>query len=196
MKGFVCLIAVAAVALGISFAPCLAAEDSSPGQQNSLEALIDVLAEKGILTSEESDDLKARAAEAEKPAPPPAPGTRSRGRSQGRASCGRDRASPRRRRGPRPDGGGGPPGRRRSGCGACRRSVAAGAPAHKRRRRLRHPPGAPLLHGRPQPRRRLQGPVPVRLGPHKPEPPRRPDGLARLGLRRPLRRPAPDPVRV
>jgi len=73
MKGFVCSIAVAAVALGISFSPCLAAEEDPSARPNSLEALIDVLAEKGILTSEESDGLKARVAEAEKPAPPSAP---------------------------------------------------------------------------------------------------------------------------
>ena len=73
MKRFICSIAVAAVALGLSFGPCLAAEEGSPARQDSLEALIDVLAEKGILTSEESDGLKARVAEAEKPAPPPAP---------------------------------------------------------------------------------------------------------------------------
>jgi len=73
MKTFVCLIAVLLLAPSLSLGPCLAAEGHGSPQQDSLDSLIDVLAQKGVLTPEESADLKARAAQAEEPAPPPAP---------------------------------------------------------------------------------------------------------------------------
>jgi hypothetical protein len=59
------------------FLPCLAcaADEKPPGQpspqQDSLSSLVDLLAEKGIITGEEQAELKKRAEQARQPAPPP-----------------------------------------------------------------------------------------------------------------------------
>jgi len=59
--------------------PCLAcaADEKPPGQssqqQDSLSALVDLLAQKGLLTAEEQAELKKRAEQTPKPAPPEAP---------------------------------------------------------------------------------------------------------------------------
>jgi hypothetical protein len=54
-----------------------AADEKLPGQssqqQDSLSSLVDLLAEKGLITSEEQAELKQRAAQTPKPAPPEAP---------------------------------------------------------------------------------------------------------------------------
>ncbi|MBN1458850.1 MAG: hypothetical protein JXA57_04890 [Armatimonadetes bacterium] len=74
------LLALAVLSLGIG--PCMADEAAAPTQssvvsadeQDALSAVIDLLAEKGIISAEEQAALKARAEECEKPAtPPPSP---------------------------------------------------------------------------------------------------------------------------
>lgn len=67
------ILLVTALALGLFAAPVLAEEKEASSDQDSLSVLVDLLAEKGVITGEEQQSLKERLAEAETPAPPPAP---------------------------------------------------------------------------------------------------------------------------
>jgi hypothetical protein len=67
------LIAAVPLLLGAWLSPGLADQTANHGERDSLSALIDMLAEKGVLTAEEQQALQDRVAEAAKPAPPPAP---------------------------------------------------------------------------------------------------------------------------
>jgi hypothetical protein len=74
-----CIVAGLFVAFSLLLSPCLAraAEEKLAPQgetkQDSLSALVDLLAEKGLISPEEQADLKKRAEQAAKPAPPEAP---------------------------------------------------------------------------------------------------------------------------
>ena len=65
------LIAVTMVVLVLGTSAALAEQAAPEADQDSLSALIDVLAEKGILSAEEAEQLKSRVEKAEEPAPPP-----------------------------------------------------------------------------------------------------------------------------
>lgn len=73
MKRYLGIIALTLFISGSAAARLPAAEAKDPVQQDSLSDLIDVLAEKGILSTEEQEGLKQRIEAAEKAAPPPAP---------------------------------------------------------------------------------------------------------------------------
>ncbi len=64
------LIAVMILMLIFWTGAALAEQVAPEAEQDSVSALIDVLAEKGILSAEEADKLKARVEEPEEPTPP------------------------------------------------------------------------------------------------------------------------------
>ncbi|KPJ48984.1 MAG: hypothetical protein AMJ38_04195 [Dehalococcoidia bacterium DG_22] len=67
-----CIILATALALGLFARAGLAEDRTASSDQDSLSSLIDLLAEKDVITDEERDSLKERIAKAEKPpAPPP-----------------------------------------------------------------------------------------------------------------------------
>jgi hypothetical protein len=68
-----CIVLVTALTLGLFAAPGSADENGAASEQDSLSVLIDLLAEKGVITGQEQESLKGRVAEAERPAPPPPP---------------------------------------------------------------------------------------------------------------------------
>jgi len=64
------LIPAVLLVFGLWPGTALAGDAGGPAEGDSLSALIDMLAEKGVLSAEEVDELKGRVAEAKKPAPP------------------------------------------------------------------------------------------------------------------------------
>jgi len=70
MVRYCCIILLAGLALGPFACAGLAEERSASSEQDSLSALVDLLAEKGVISDEERDSLKERIVKPETPAPP------------------------------------------------------------------------------------------------------------------------------